>query len=99
MGPPAPRGERRSRGGQPYPEVVPNERLVWTNGLLPGYRPVDGPLLFTAAILIAPSGAGTRYTAIAMHREEAGREQHEAMGFHEGWGTVLDQLVEYINGV
>jgi uncharacterized protein YndB with AHSA1/START domain len=22
------------------------------------------------------------------------RKQHEEMGFHEGWATVLDQLVE-----
>jgi uncharacterized protein YndB with AHSA1/START domain len=22
-------------------------------------------------------------------------EQHEEMGFHQGWGTALDQLVAY----
>lgn len=26
-------------------------------------------------------------------------EKHEEMGFYEGWGTVLDQLVEYVNGM
>jgi len=30
-----------------------------------------------------------------VHRDPAGRQRHEEMGFHEGWGTVLDQLVEY----
>jgi uncharacterized protein YndB with AHSA1/START domain len=25
-----------------------------------------------------------------------GRQQHEQMGFHEGWGTVVDQMVEHI---
>jgi uncharacterized protein YndB with AHSA1/START domain len=30
-----------------------------------------------------------------IHRDEAGRKQHEEMGFHEGWGKALDQLVEY----
>ena len=27
------------------------------------------------------------------------REQHEQMGFHEGWGIVLDQLVGYVKGL
>ncbi|MDH3225351.1 MAG: SRPBCC domain-containing protein [Gemmatimonadota bacterium] len=39
----------------------------------------------------AESG-GTRYTAVD-------RLQHVEMGFHEGWGTVLDQLVEYAGGL
>lgn len=81
-----------------YLEVVPNERLVWTDALLPGFRPSPGgtscgPFQFTAIILLEPLGKGTKYTAIAMHKDEDGRKQHEAMGFHEGWGTTLDQLV------
>ena len=35
------------------------------------------------------------YRAIAVHRTEEGRKQHEEMGFHEGWGQALDQLVDY----
>jgi uncharacterized protein YndB with AHSA1/START domain len=31
-----------------------------------------------------------------MHSEEAGRKLHEDMGFAEGWGTALDQLVAYM---
>lgn len=41
-----------------------------------------------------PEGKGTRYTAIAMHQDPAGRAKHEEMGFAEGWGKALDQLVE-----
>jgi uncharacterized protein YndB with AHSA1/START domain len=37
-------------------------------------------------------GNGTRYTATALHRDEATRQRHADMGFHEGWGTALDQL-------
>jgi uncharacterized protein YndB with AHSA1/START domain len=44
-------------------------------------------------ILLEPHGEGTRYTAIAMHRDEGSRERHEAMGFHGGWGTALEQLI------
>lgn len=78
-----------------YLEVVPNQRLVWTDALQPGYRPSPEPF-FTAVLTLEPSGKGTKYTATAIHRDEAGRRQHEAMGFHEGWGTVLDQLVAYM---
>lgn len=34
-----------------------------------------------------------RNTAIARHATAKIRQQHEQMGFHEGWGIVLDQLV------
>ena len=90
----------RSPAGQDFPnvgcylEIVPNRRLVWTDLLLPGYRPAEQGLL-TAIVTLEPQGDGTRYTAIAMHRDEAGRKQHEAMGFREGWGKALDQLVAY----
>jgi hypothetical protein len=36
------------------------------------------------------------YSAIALHRDEASLKKHEAMGFHQGWGQVFDQLVEHI---
>ena len=45
---------------------------------------------------LEPHGLGTKYTALAMHRDEAGRKQHEQMGFHDGWGTALDQLVAHM---
>jgi uncharacterized protein YndB with AHSA1/START domain len=79
-----------------YLEIVENRRLVWTDALLPGYRPSGEPFM-TAAILLEPDGPnGTRYTAIAKHRDPATRAQHEEMGFHHGWATALDQLVEVV---
>jgi uncharacterized protein YndB with AHSA1/START domain len=77
-----------------YPEVVPKARLVWTDALLPGYRPAENPF-FTAILTLTPEGSGTRYKATAIHRDEAGRRRHEEMGFHEGWGKALDQLVAH----
>lgn len=78
-----------------YLEIVPNQRLVFTDTMLPGYRPAPEPF-FTAVLTLTPEGKGTRYTAVAIHRDEAGREKHEKMGFHDGWGTVVTQMVEYI---
>lgn len=95
------RSVMRSPEGQEFPnlgcylEVVPEERLIWTDALLPGYRPSEKPF-FTAFLLLEEENGGTRYTALALHRDEAGRKKHEEMGFEQGWGTVLDQLVEYI---
>jgi hypothetical protein len=28
-----------------------------------------------------------------MHKDEEQRKKHDEMGFHQGWGTVLEQLV------
>ncbi|MBI5431091.1 MAG: SRPBCC family protein [Nitrosomonadales bacterium] len=95
--------------GQKYPnlgcylEVIENERLVWTNALLPGFRPAvltpnaveTGTFFFTATIQLAAHGSGTKYTATVIHADEAGRKKHAEMGFEKGWGTALDQLVAY----
>lgn len=92
----------RSPEGDLYPnigcylEIVENKRLVWTDALLPGYRPSENPF-FTGIVLIEPDGkGGTNYKAMAIHRDEDARKKHEAMGFHEGWGQVLEQMVEFI---
>jgi uncharacterized protein YndB with AHSA1/START domain len=97
----------RSPEGDEFPgdgcflEVVPNHKLVWTSVLLPGFRPApladpDTDLPFTAVIHLEPHGAGSKYTAIAIHRDPQGREKHDTMGFHSGWSTMLDQLVEHM---
>jgi uncharacterized protein YndB with AHSA1/START domain len=91
----------RSPEGQEFPnlgcylEVVTNRRLVWTDALLPGYRPAPEGF-FTAVLELEPKGRGTKYKAIALHRDPDGKAKHEQMGFYEGWGTVVDQLVEYL---
>ena len=97
----------RSPEGQDFPnqgcylEVKENEKLVWTNALLPGFRPVHSTVtsdstvgfLFTAMIELQTVANGTRYTATVIHADETGCKQHAELGFHEGWGKALDQLV------
>lgn len=91
----------RSPEGQEFPnvgcylDVVPNKRLIFTDTLLPGFRPAPKPF-FTAALILTPKGSGTHYKAIAIHGNEETRKRHEEMGFHQGWGTVVEQMVEYI---
>ncbi len=90
----------RSPEGQEFPnigcflEIVTGERIVFTDALLPGYRPAENPFM-TAIVLLEDAGKGTKYTAIARHRDIASRVKHEEMGFHGGWGTALDQLVAH----
>jgi uncharacterized protein YndB with AHSA1/START domain len=79
-------------------EIATNRRLVWTIALQPGFRPSDPSFdvpTFTAVISIEPHGRGTKYTALAMHKDEESRNTHDRMGFSEGWGTALDQLIAY----
>jgi uncharacterized protein YndB with AHSA1/START domain len=91
----------RSPEGQEFPntqcylEVSPFERLVITDTLIGGYRPSPNPF-FTAVLELAKNGNGTRYKAIAIHGNDEARKKHEEMGFHDGWGTVVKQMVEYI---
>jgi len=96
----SPEGETMPAGDGCYLEVVENHRLVWTSALGPNFRPLANPeedaLLFTAYILMEAAGTGTRYTAIAVHPDQVSKTRHEQMGFHDGWGTALDQLVEYM---
>lgn len=86
-----------------YLEVVENSRLTWTNALLPNFRPLAGvaqtestiDFKFTATIQLESLGTGTHYIATVRHGDEAACKQHADMGFYEGWGIALDQLVAY----
>lgn len=82
-----------------YLEIIERERLVWTTALLPGYRPTTEPpesFFMTAVISLEAHGNGTKYTALVIHKSEADRNAHEAMGFQDGWGKALDQLVAFV---
>lgn len=95
----SPEGETMDAGAGCYLEVVPNERLVWTSALAPGYRPQVGAMAFTAVIEMQPNGSGgTCYRAVAMHQSTEDAKAHADMGFEEGWGAALDQLVELMQG-
>ena len=84
-----------------YLEIVPQRRLVWSNAVQPGFRPAAKPVStvdfpFTGIIEMEAQGAGSRYTATVLHADAEARDRHAAMGFQEGWGKALDQLVAYM---
>lgn len=85
-------------------DFVEARRLVWTCALAPGYRPAPPSkdpmsVAFTAIIELVRIEAGTHYTVIARHADEASCSKHRDMGFHGGWNTALDQLVELMKRV
>lgn len=75
-----------------YLEVVPNEKIVFTDAYTEAWVPSEKPFM-TGTITFEDVGDGkTRYTARVCHWTAADREAHEKMGFHKGWGQATDQL-------
>lgn len=77
-------------------EVVDGKRLVFTDTYTEGWKPSPDPFMTAILELEDTPDGGTTYTATARHRSPETRKSHEEMGFFDGWGTVVDQLVEYI---
>jgi uncharacterized protein YndB with AHSA1/START domain len=90
-----PEGQEFTNSGC-YLEIIEKERLVFTDTLLPGYRPAPNPFFTAVLDLTALGPERTRYVATAIHGSEDARKKHEQMGFYDGWGTVVTQMVDYI---
>jgi uncharacterized protein YndB with AHSA1/START domain len=78
-----------------YLEVVPNERLVFTDAYARAWEPSDKPFM-TVIVTFENEGSKTRYTARVRHWTAADRDAHEKMGFHQGWGQCADQLAALV---
>ena len=78
-----------------YLEVVKNELLVTTDAYTGAWQPSDQPFM-TCVQTFESVGGKTRYTARARHWSDASVEQHEQMGFHEGWSQTAEQLAELV---
>ena len=75
-----------------YLEVVPNEKLVFTDAYTGDWAPSGKPF-FTAILTFEDAGEGkTKYTAVARHWTAEDAASHKQMGFHEGWGQCATQL-------
>jgi uncharacterized protein YndB with AHSA1/START domain len=75
-----------------YLEVVPNRKVVFTDAYVSAWQPSPNPFM-TVILTFEDAGAGqTRYTVRVLHFTVEGRQRHEQMGFHQGWGQCADQL-------
>lgn len=90
-----PDGETSDNPGS-FLEIVPLSRIVWTSALLENWRPASEPWMpMTAFITLDDEDGDTRYVATVLHKDKATRDQHEEMGFFDGWGTCITQLEDF----
>ena len=93
-------GAYRSIFRGPEGEEMPQEGiyLAWEEGrMFATTEAVTGDLQPAEPFMIgiweiAPEDGGTRFTARARHWTAEARQQHEDMGFQEGWGAAAAQL-------
>jgi uncharacterized protein YndB with AHSA1/START domain len=77
-------------------EVVPNERLVFTDAYTSAWVPSEKPFMTVKLTFDDLGNNRTRYTARVRHWTLADREAHEQMGFHQGWPTATEQLAALV---
>ncbi|MGZ9718797.1 SRPBCC family protein [Rhizobium miluonense] len=88
----------RSPEGEEYPgngvylEVIPNERIVFTDAFASAWVPSAKPFMVVTTQLDDLGSGKTRYTATVLHWAAEDREVHEKMGFHRGWAQGAEQL-------
>lgn len=89
-------------------EIVPQQRIVWTAALQSGFRPAApvsekdkacAAIIFTCVVTLEAKNGGTTYKAHVMHNSPQQMKAHEEMGFHDGWGTCLTQMIEMLKGL
>jgi uncharacterized protein YndB with AHSA1/START domain len=94
----SPEGEQMPENIGSFLAIEPGRRLVWTNLLGPDFLPCPVPQLgfgFVCELRFDPMTNGaTLYQATVRHMDEAGKRQHEAMGFDAGWRAATAQMVE-----
>ena len=80
-------------------EIVPEERLVFTDFYTEGYVP-QGDGFMTGFVELSDTEDGkTRFIWGARHRNAETMKQHVEMGFEQGWGAAADQLEETAQSV
>ena len=80
-----------------YLEIVPGEKLVFTDAYIGDWQPKpDGKPFMTAIITFEDEDDQTRYTARVRHWRREDYDAHVQMGFHQGWGQCADQLAALV---
>lgn len=86
-----PSGERMQNPGVIL-EVIPEERLVFTDAYVDAWTPSEKPFMTGIVTISDAEGGGTDYLARVRHWSAADCKAHEEMGFHDGWGKAAEQL-------
>jgi len=75
-------------------EVVPGERLTFTDGYTEGFMPRPSSFMTGYVLLTDEADGKTRMAWGARHATQETRDQHLEMGFEQGWGAAAAQLEE-----
>ena len=86
-----PEGERIENEGC-WLEIMPEERLTFTDSFAEDYRPRAEPFMTGFVRLSDHADGGTQMTWGARHATEAAMRQHLDMGFEQGWAAAAGQL-------
>jgi uncharacterized protein YndB with AHSA1/START domain len=84
-----PNGEENAIEGVTL-EVIPGRKIVWTDAFTSGWAP-SGPFM-VGTWEFTPEGDKTFYRGSARHWSDETYQQHNLMGFEQGWGAAADQL-------
>jgi uncharacterized protein YndB with AHSA1/START domain len=88
----------RGPGGESFPnrgiflQVDPLRRIVSTDAFLADWVPAERPFMVNDAQFEEAGAGRTHFVWRALHWNEKAMKEHEAMGFHDGWGKAADQL-------
>lgn len=91
----SPEGQEMPNRGS-YLEVVPNEKIVFTDAYVGDWMPSPNKPFMTVILTFEDEAGKTRYTARVRHWTAEDKETHENMGFHQGWGICADQLTALV---
>jgi uncharacterized protein YndB with AHSA1/START domain len=104
----------QSPEGQNFPntgcflDISKNERIIWTSALQSGFRPAApvsetdkacAAIIFTCMITLEEKNGGTIYKAHVIHGSPQQMKMHEEMGFHDGWGICLMQMIDMLKSL
>jgi uncharacterized protein YndB with AHSA1/START domain len=84
-----PNGEVMPNDGV-YLEVIPERLIVFTDAFTKGWDPHGAPFM-VGSFEFEPQGGKTLFRGRARHWNAETMEQHKAMGFEQGWGTMAEQ--------
>lgn len=72
--------------------VEDGHRIIFTDALGRNFRPNAKPFMTAEIVMTDTPDGGCNYIVHVRHVDEAGRKQHEEMGFESGWNTTISQL-------
>jgi uncharacterized protein YndB with AHSA1/START domain len=83
------------RWWDPKASIVEPERISFTDKLDEDGQPSREAFMLAIATFEDHEGK-TKLTARALHYTDANRDKHEQMGFHKGWGEMLERLEAHV---